>query len=62
MIMDEAAQLEIDDASMELCSDGKYIREWLVLGPFFPDDLDRDFLADAGGEANIQPRARYLPL
>jgi len=36
--------------------DGEYIREWLVLGPFFPDDLDRDFLADAGGEANVQPK------
>jgi len=32
--------------------DGEYIREWLVLGPFFPDDLKRDFLANAGGEAN----------
>jgi len=36
--------------------DGEYIREWLVLGPFFPDDLDRDFLAEVGGEANIDPR------
>ena len=35
--------------------DGEYIREWLVLGPLFPDDLDRDFLTDAGGEGNIQP-------
>ena len=36
--------------------DGKYIREWLVLGPFFPDDLEKDFLADVGGEANIEPK------
>jgi len=36
--------------------DEEYIREWLVLGPFFPDDLDRDFLADVGGEAKIKPR------
>jgi len=35
--------------------DGEYITEWLVLGPFFPDDLDRDFLADAGGEASACP-------
>ncbi|MBI1922976.1 carboxypeptidase regulatory-like domain-containing protein [Candidatus Poribacteria bacterium] len=35
--------------------DGEYITEWLVLGPFFPDDLNTDFLADVGGEANIQP-------
>jgi len=34
----------------------EYIREWLVLGPFFPDDLDTDFLADMGGEANIEPK------
>ena len=36
--------------------DGEYIKEWLVLGPFFPNNLDTDFLADAGGEANIQPQ------
>lgn len=35
--------------------DGEYIREWLVLGPFFPDDLKTDFLASVGGEANIVP-------
>ncbi len=34
---------------------GEYIREWLVLGPFFPDDLEQDFLADAGGEKNVIP-------
>ena len=36
--------------------DGEYIKEWLVLGPFFPDDLEKDFLADVGGEANIEPK------
>ena len=36
--------------------DGGYIREWLVLGPFFPQDLNTDFLADVGGEASIQPQ------
>jgi len=36
--------------------DGEYIKEWLVLGPFFPDDLETDFLADVGGEANIDPQ------
>ena len=35
--------------------DGGYIREWLVLGPFFPDDLDIDFLIDSGGEADLRP-------
>ena len=35
--------------------DGEYIKEWLVLGPFFPDNLEKDFLADVGGEANIEP-------
>ena len=34
---------------------GKYIKEWLVLGPFFRDDLEKDFLVDSGGEANIEP-------
>jgi len=36
--------------------DGEYIKEWLVLGPFFPKDLEKDFLADASGEANIKPK------
>jgi len=36
---------------------GEYIKEWLVIGPFFPDYIDKDFLADAGGEANIDPKA-----
>ena len=35
---------------------GGYIKEWLVLGPFFPDDLETDFLSDVGGEVNIQPK------
>jgi serine phosphatase RsbU (regulator of sigma subunit) len=35
--------------------DGEYITEWLVLGPFSPDDLAKNFLVDAGGEANIEP-------
>jgi signal transduction histidine kinase/ligand-binding sensor domain-containing protein/DNA-binding response OmpR family regulator len=35
---------------------GQSIREWLVLGPFFPDDLETDFLASVGGEANINPQ------
>ena len=36
--------------------DGQYIKEWLVLGPFFSADLDRDLLADVGGEVNINPK------
>ena len=36
--------------------DGEYIKEWLMLGPFFPDNLDKDFLADVGGETNIEPK------
>ncbi len=37
--------------------DGRFLKEWLLLGPFFPDDLEQDFLAAGGGEANINPRA-----
>ena len=36
---------------------GDYFREWLVIGPFFPDDLAADFLADAGGETGVAPTA-----
>jgi serine phosphatase RsbU (regulator of sigma subunit) len=36
--------------------DGEYITEWLVLGPFFPNDLEKDYLVFAGGEANIDPK------
>ena len=35
--------------------DSNYIREWLILGPFFPADLDTDFLSDSGGEVDIKP-------
>jgi len=35
--------------------DGECIKEWLVIGPFFPDDWGTDFLASVGGEANIIP-------
>ncbi|MEW6159810.1 MAG: two-component regulator propeller domain-containing protein [Verrucomicrobiota bacterium] len=36
--------------------DGSFVREWLVLGPFPGRNLDIDFLADAGGEANVRPK------
>jgi hypothetical protein len=35
--------------------DGKYIKEWLVLGPFFPGDINEDLLTNAEGEANANP-------
>jgi hypothetical protein len=36
-------------------ADGEYyFKEWLVIGPFFPADLDTDFFSD--GEANIEPK------
>ena len=43
-------------SSINYAIDGEYIREWLVLGPFFPDDLETDFLAHVGGEATIEPK------
>ena len=36
--------------------DGAFIKEWLVLGPFFPEDLETDFLASANGEASVNPK------
>ena len=36
--------------------DGTFIKEWLVLGPFFPEDLETDFLASANGEASANPK------
>ena len=36
--------------------DGTFIKEWLVLGPFFPEDLGTDFLASANGEALANPK------
>ncbi len=35
---------------------GQFIKEWLVLGPFFPNDLETDFLAKVGGESNLNPK------
>ena len=36
--------------------DGEFVREWLLLGPFFPDDLETDFLANSSGEINNHPQ------
>ena len=36
--------------------DGSFVREFLVLGPFPSKDIEMDFLADVGGEANIRPK------
>ena len=36
--------------------DGTFIKEWLVLGPFFPEDLETDFLASANGEVLANPK------
>ena len=36
--------------------DGTFIKEWLVLGPFFPEDLETDFLASTNGEASANPK------
>ena len=36
--------------------DGTFIKEWLVLGPFFPEDLETDFLASTNGEALANPK------
>ena len=35
--------------------EGSYLKTWLVIGPFIPDDLRKDFLDGVGGEANVQP-------
>ena len=36
--------------------DGTFIKEWLVLGPFFPEDLETDFLTSVNGEALANPK------
>ena len=36
--------------------DGTFIKAWLVLGPFFPEDLETDFLASTNGEAAANPK------
>ena len=36
--------------------DGTFIKEWLVLGPFFPEDLETDFLASVNGETLANPK------
>ena len=36
--------------------DGTFIKKWLVLGPFFPDDLETDFLASINGETHANPK------
>ncbi|RKU20608.1 hypothetical protein C6503_05595 [Candidatus Poribacteria bacterium] len=36
--------------------DGTFIKEWLVLGPFFPEDLETDFLVSTNGEISVNPK------
>ncbi len=36
--------------------DGTFIKEWLVLGPFFPENLETDFLASVNGETSANPK------
>ena len=36
--------------------DGEFIREWLLLGPFFPGDLETDFLANSIKGINYHPQ------
>jgi len=36
--------------------DGTFIKEWLVLGPFFPEDLETDFLASVNDETSVNPK------
>ncbi|MBM3840841.1 MAG: hypothetical protein FJ398_23365 [Verrucomicrobia bacterium] len=45
-----------DNAAPVHIVDGSFVREWLVLGPFPSRDLETDFLASAGGEANVRPK------
>ena len=42
--------------------DDECIREWTVLGPFFPSDLDRDFVTEMCGEADLDPRVDLFRL
>ena len=32
--------------------DGGFIKDSLILGPFFGNDIDQDYLRNVGGEAN----------
>ena len=35
---------------------GRFIRGWLILGPFSGRDIDQDYLESIGGEANVTPK------
>jgi serine phosphatase RsbU (regulator of sigma subunit) len=45
----------VNDIPVHIVND-EYVTEWLVLGPLFPDSLEKDFLAAGGGELNIEPK------
>jgi len=51
-----AAAQGVDNAAPVNRVDGSFVKDWLVLGPFSAKDLETDFLADAGGEANVRPK------
>ena len=33
-----------------------FIKDWLILGPFSVRNIDQDYLASVGGEANAAPK------
>ena len=37
--------------------DGNFIKDWLMLGPFSGNDVDQDYLKNAGGKANVASKA-----
>jgi len=52
----ESKYVEAQNTVPTVTPGDEYITEWLVIGPFFPDDLEMDFLAHVGGEAKVQPK------
>jgi len=36
--------------------DGQYIKEWLILTPYLPDDLDAEFLAEMERRGDVYPK------
>ena len=44
-------------AQINKISYGKFIKDWLILGPFPGMGIDQDYLESVGGESNIGPKA-----
>ncbi|MBD3184634.1 hypothetical protein GF312_20305 [Candidatus Poribacteria bacterium] len=52
---DDRVVISLDYTSGNIDYLSEYIRDWMILGPFFPNDIGRDFLEEYSSQRNVDP-------